>query len=194
MGRGCKILAATLLAISPFFASNAKATTCECKQHPAEAEAAGTCSRTEDKDNCTLSFTSTPPEAYKDFVSRLQGLGIEQDPRQALDQAFKMPPEFYRDGLYQLLPALFAVSQRTKFQDATPIMLKAVQNVAESDDAATIKDIFANKGADPKQGSAGGVAWLASYGCVSLKFDGFEFMVKTRFSQRVYFCDGEIGE
>ena len=188
-------LTASILTLVVLFSENSNATTCECKQHSAEAEAAGTCSRTEDKSSCTLSFTSSPPEAYSDFVSRLKDLGINQDPREALNLTFERPPEFYRRELLDLLPALFAVSQRTDFRNATATMLKTVQSVANTTDAKTIMDAFSEKnGADPETLSLGNATWLVSYGCVSVTAGELEFMVKTRFSGRLFFCDGEQGE
>ena len=58
----------------PTFAE--EGTKCKCISHQAEAEATGTCSRTEDDTYCTLVFTTTQPKEYNDFVTRLQSLGL----------------------------------------------------------------------------------------------------------------------
>src|SRR5215469_15284067 len=91
--------------------TSAFATKCQCKQHPADAEANGTCSRTEDEKRCTLTFTATSPEEYQEFLSRLKKLGLVDDPHYILWLTYQYPPETYPDKfVVDDLPVLFAIS------------------------------------------------------------------------------------
>lgn len=173
---------------------DAQATTCDCKQHSADAEASGTCSRTEDESNCTLSFTSTPPEAYEEFVSRLQGLGVKWDPREALRLVSRRPPEDFSGMLFELMPPLFAISQRTHFREATPRMLEAVRAIESSVNADRIRSRFVQRDGQATTIDEGNAVWIVSYGCANLRLSDIEFMIKTRWSPRLFDCEGEFGE
>ena len=50
-------------------------TMCKCERHKAEAEANGTCSRTEDSRYCTLAFSATPKayrKVFRNFLSEVK--------------------------------------------------------------------------------------------------------------------------
>jgi hypothetical protein len=167
----------------PSFAENG--TKCKCINHPAEAEGVGTCSRTEDDKYCTLVFTTTPQEEYEDFKKRLQSIGLKMDPREALQMAYKIPPEGFKDEeLKDILPVLFAISQRTHFQNLTPEIATSF-----SGDMNKIFGLFREKGKLVTERNVGIFKAKISYGCMELRIDKISTMVKTRWSNAELFCD-----
>jgi hypothetical protein len=167
----------------PSFAEDG--TKCKCISHPAEAEALGTCSRTEDDKYCTLVFTTTPQEEYDDFKKRLQSFNLMIDPREALKMAYNTPPnEFRDDQLKEILPILFAISQRTHFQNLTPHIAKLF--------STNLKEIFGpykGRGKSVKKINVGNFNAIISYGCIELRQNKIFTMVKTRWSNAEFFCD-----
>jgi hypothetical protein len=165
----------------------AHSTQCKCRQHNADAEANGTCSRTEDEKRCSLCFTTTTPEEYRRFVSQLQNLGLKTDPREVLSKAAQMPPESHGSlFVSEYLPILFSISQRVYFEDRTPQIVKAIRS-----NQKVIEEILLNpeyKRRAVKQQLSNFDATI-SYGCVEIKEGNFYSMVKTRWSEGVFFCN-----
>jgi len=64
--------------------ANAKYNRCPCKYHSATAQGEGTCSKSEDKNHCTIEFSATKLAEYNEFVNYLGGIGLTFDPRNAL--------------------------------------------------------------------------------------------------------------
>jgi hypothetical protein len=166
----------------------AYATKCRCKQHAADAEADGTCSRTEDEKLCTLTFTATPPQDYEQFKSRLKNLGLTDDPHDVLRQTYEKTPDTYSDRfITDDLPILFAISQREEhFRPRTKEILEAIRA-----DKEKIKGVFANidfkhKFKDDKIGQFDAVI---SYGCIELSAGKFSSMVKTRWAESNKLCN-----
>ena len=167
----------------PTFAE--EGTKCKCISHQAEAEATGTCSRTEDDTYCTLVFTTTQPKEYNDFVTRLQSLGLEIDPREALQIAYKYPPNnLNAEQLKGILPVLFAISQRTHFQYLTPEITKIF-----SGDISQIFEPYRKEGKSVIKTNVGNFNATISYGCMELSRGKVFTMVKTRWSKAEFFCD-----
>ncbi len=149
--------------------------------HQAEAEATGTCSRTEDDTYCTLVFTTT----HNDFVTLLQSLGLEKDPREALQIAYKYPPNnLNAEQLKGILPVLFAISQRTHFQYLTPEIAKTF-----SGDISQIFEPYRKEGKSVIKTNVDNFNATISYGCMELSRGKVFTMVKTRWSKAEFFCD-----
>ena len=165
----------------------AQTTPCKCQQHPAEAQATGTCSRSEDQSYCTLEFTTNTQEGYEQFVSRLKGMGIGS-PLEALRFADEHPPESWNpDDIKTYLPALFAVSQRTRFQERTSSIANAIRESSQSN--SQLFGAFTAKGKRvAQQFQIGDFSAVVSYGCVELNQPSFHSMVKTRWSEAGVFC------
>ena len=160
-------------------------TKCKCEKHPAEAEAIGTCSRTEDPNYCTLVYTTTPEEEYKAFVDRLQKLGLREDPRQILRMAYEVPPQkFGADLLRNTLTILFAISQRRHFQDVTPEVAKAFKQPINE-----IQQAYQKEGKSVTKSKIGSFDAIISYGCIELRRGNLVTMVKTRWSKANFFCN-----
>jgi hypothetical protein len=170
--------------------ASAFATKCRCKQHAADAEANGTCSRTEDEKLCTLTFTATPPQEYEQFKSRLKELGLTDDPHDILRQAYEKAPDTYSDKdkfITDDLPILFAISQREEhFQPRTKEILEVIRaNKLEIQKVFTSPD-FKYKSKDGKIGQFDAVI---SYGCIELSAGKFSSMVKTRWAGSNKLCN-----
>ena len=160
-------------------------TKCKCETHLAEAEATGTCSRTEDKNYCTLVFTTTPQTEYQVFVNRLRKLGLNDDPRKILEMAYKMPPQSFNEKLLrQALPILFAISQRTYFQEVTADIAKAFGKQPLKE----IQGAYQKEGTSVIKTKLGPFNATVSYGCIELKRGDLATMVKTRWSKAEFFC------
>lgn len=181
-------LALSILLVSP----QALATTCKCRQHPAQAEASGTCSRTEDKSSCTLTFTATTPEEYARFVRELRSYGLDEiDPHLALDFAMRSRPEEWKiQGLAKVLPVLFAISQREIFVDVTPKVFEAFKSNCTQDACSVFEHAFRLSGQTVEK-DFGEFKASVSYGCIELQRGDLYTMVKTRWSPRRFFCDGD---
>lgn len=104
-------------------------TKCSCDQHKAEAEAAGTCSKTETSSKCSLKFSSTPRIYRQLFVEylaqfdrivreRYDRVRISTDVDASLTFAFTTPPGQWSElDIVSHLPLLFAMSQRPSYAD-----------------------------------------------------------------------------
>jgi len=184
----------------------ALATSCKCKQFPSEAEAEGTCSRTEDKQSCTMSFTSTTPEEYEKLKNLLTDLGKAKldvavvEPHEAIAITRDTKPEDYSDKmLLSLLPSMLAISQRTTFSDLIPAMFDLIAAARKEEKFDDIFRVFANPTGEPERISFAGATAIVSYGCIditveTLRTDAMErgnlsMMMKTRWSPRQFFCD-----
>jgi hypothetical protein len=174
--------------------STAHATSCACRQHAASAEAGGTCSRTEDEKKCTLTFTTTTPEEYTEFLKRLQNLNLKQDPRETLRFVFEKPPETWPDDFVRtMLPVLFAISQRTHFATYDDFF----KSMSEIRDFALLKQekeigrLIRDRDlvSSAKKLSLDPFTATISYGCIELQRAKFYAMVKTRWSAALNFCD-----
>ncbi len=180
--------------IITIYSPYAKATTCSCKQHQASAEASGTCSRTEDEKKCTLAFTTTTPAEYADFVKRLKDIKLTADPRETLRIVSGGPPEKWPSNfVMDLLPVLFAISQRTHFTDPNDALntINEIRNFEFEKRKTEIEDAIRN----PKYRQSSTKISLnrynavISYGCIELQLDKFYTMVKTQWSGAMKFCD-----
>ncbi len=163
------------------------ATSCSCKNHNANSEADGTCSRTEDDKLCTMRFSATTPEEYRVFRRTLSDLGLKNEPRRALTLSKDIPPEelgpaFIRD----MLPILFAISQRDNFAKNIPLIAEIVKVNSE-----TIFSVYADREyqVDKKIMKFGDYSAIISYGCMELKLGNFATMVKTPWSLALFYCD-----
>ena len=203
-------LAALLLLTMPLHTTRA-GTLCKCRNHSAEAEANGTCSRTEDKKYCTLKFSATPPsyrDVFVEFIEEINTIGLQvtisTDVVEALRFAFTTSPDHWdEDTIRHFLPLLFAISQREiytedpdqlglsdsnyHFRDTTFSVARFIDANAEDilkywgDTSTLVSNVDLH--------NYGGVSATISYGCIQLRFDdGVETMVKTRFSLGGYFC------
>ena len=212
------LLLGTLFLLFTLMVSVAEAgTSCKCKRHKAEAEASGTCSRTEDSNYCTLKFSATPPEHRQAFIEFLQevennvGRGsrdniISKDVDRSLNFAFATPPADWRaKDIRSHLPLLFAISQRNvysddasgglssdsyRFRDTTFQVTDFIFRNAEE-----ILELWSNDNTlttSTNFQQIGGVDAAVSYGCIQVIFflsTEVRTMVKTRFSLGGYFCD-----
>jgi len=177
------------LAAALFLCHPAWSTECRCEQHPARAEANGTCSRTEDTKYCDLAFSTTPPAEYREFVVRLSKMNIIE-PRKALQFAFETPPEQWsKNDLDTILPALFAISQRIRFQDLTQPIAIAVRSSRRED---LYSAFTTREPAKFQKLQVGPFAAIVSRGCIALSgtVSGRQFssMVKTESSAAQLFC------
>ena len=213
-----KNLYLAVFAICILVATDANAgTRCNCRYHSAEAEADGTCSRTEDSSYCTLAFSATPL-AYRDvFVKSLvdvtnivsqrieQEIPISTNVDETLGFAFETPPEAWGpENLKKHLPLLFAMSQRDIFKEG-----RSAREGLNADNyyfrEATIEVtafIFENADQIAKQWSnkeslAGGAKFeqvgnheaIISYGCIEVHIGTAIYtMVKTKFSLGGFSC------
>jgi hypothetical protein len=169
-------------------ATSGHATECKCRQHPAEAESDGTCSRTEDPNYCTLRFRTTPPGEYEEFVERLRKIGVGA-PKVSLQFANSKPPQAWGPKeIEQLLPALFAMSQRTQFQDQTARIAEAIRQASKNENFVKF---FASADQNAIKLKLGDFDATVSLGCVELNrgADRFYSMVKTPSSKSRFFCD-----
>ena len=187
-------------------------TQCKCKQHKAEAEADGTCSRTESSSYCTLKFSATPPqyrEVFVDFLTQVESELFGQkvfskDVVESLGFAYDTPPiNWSVEDLIARLPLLFAISQRHiagdhgspgldtnnyPFRNATLEVVKFVTDNADRilfgwTDPSTMDD------GSGDSWSNNGILSYVSYGCIEVRLsDEVETMVKTRFSLGGYDC------
>lgn len=181
-----RIAATILLGFFVAQSVTAQTTQCKCRQHPSEAEATGTCSRTEDPSYCTLKFTTTTPEEYREFVSRLKRIGIGP-PRDALRFAFQNPPENWSDSdIAAVLPPLFAVSQRTAFQDETARIGQNLQEAAKNNEFVIA---FVKSEREAVEIRLKDYRATVSRGCVELQRDKLFTMVKTRWAESMFYCD-----
>jgi hypothetical protein len=122
---------------------------------------------------------------YNDFVTRLQSLGLEIDPREALQIAYKYPPNnLNAEQLKGILPVLFAISQRTHFQYLTPEITKTF-----SGDISQIFEPYRKEGKSVIKTNVGNFNATISYGCMELSRGKVFTMVKTRWSKAEFFCD-----
>jgi hypothetical protein len=172
--------------------SLANATECKCRQHKSEAEAGGTCSRTEDAQYCTLRFSSTTEAEYKAFTDALAKIGMEVMPREALQFAFERPSkEWDQTALQKMLPPLFAVSQRTLFREQTAIVATALRDALKQGSPTASRISEAWRGYGPKVARLDVPPFQAtvSAGCIELRRAEFSTMVKTRWSETRFFCD-----
>ena len=200
-----------LLLILPFDFAQA-GTSCKCRRHNAEAEATGTCSRTEDSKYCTLKFSATPPgyrEVFVEFIDQVNDeigpqVPISTDVNETLNFAFRTRPSDWDEAqLRHHLPLLFAISQREiydeyrdrqglshvnyRFRTTTFRVARLIDENA--------RQIMENWRDEDSLGSPVYTQYFnyaeaeISYGCIQLNFgDGVETMVKTRFSLGGYFC------
>lgn len=180
--------------ITTIYAPPVLATTCSCKQHAASAEAGGTCSRTEDEKKCTLTFTTTTPEEYNEFLKRLQSINLTADPRATLRLVFDAPPDGWPSNFVtDLLPVLFAISQRTHFTNPNDF-LKTIVEIRDVSLKKREKEVdHAIRNPEYRLSSTkislDPYNAVISYGCIELQRGKFYAMVKTRWSQAVQFCD-----
>jgi hypothetical protein len=177
------VLSALLL-----LSSSAFGTKCKCKQHPADAEASGTCSRTEDEKLCTLTFTATPLQEYEQFKTRLKALGLTDDPHAVLRAAYEQEPKAYSDTfITEDLPILFAISQREDhFQPRTAEILKAIRANKDKIKSAFMNPDFKYKATS---GDISQFKAVISYGCIELSVGQFSSLVKTRWAESNKLCD-----
>ncbi len=167
--------------------ASAYATKCHCRQHKADAEANGTCSRSEDETRCTLTFTTTPPKEYDEFVARLRKLNLTADPREVLRDAFAKPPEAYGEKFVpEYLPILFSISQRTYFLERTPQIVKVIRENKNKIERVFLNPEFKRKAVREKLLP---FEAIMSYGCIEIKDGSFYSMVKTRWAEANLFCD-----
>ena len=188
-------------------------TSCKCVQHKAEAEARGTCSRTEDSSYCTLKFDATPllyREAFVKFLDEVQDsidvrVPISTDIDAVLDFAFlTLPSQWTENDIRQYLPVLFAISQRSIFagRNSRPGLDSSSYPFRETTFAvAAFIDRAAPKLVGPwtddmtlgteveYRSMDRDVEAAISFGCIQLRFsNGVETMVKTKFSLGGYDC------
>lgn len=164
----------------------AQTTQCKCRQHPSEAEASGTCSRTEDPNYCTLKFSTTTPQEYLEFVSRLSKDGIGP-PRDALVFASQNAAQNWKPSdIATHLPSLFAVSQRTTFQDQTARVAVEIREAAKNE---TFIGAFVNGKREATVIRLKEFEATVSLGCVELRRDKLFTMVKTQWSEAKFFCN-----
>jgi hypothetical protein len=164
-------------------------TKCKCERHSADAEANGTCSRTEDTAYCTLAFTATPAEDYDAFVDRLEKMGLELNPRYVLNEAWKRPPEsFSDDELVKALPVLFAISQREHFREITPEIAKIFSSKDYHKNIASLLGAYRTNSQSVTKIEVGPFIAVVSYGCMELRNNNIITMVKTRWALSEFFC------
>ena len=168
--------------------ANAKYNRCPCKYHSATAQGEGTCSRSEDKNYCTIEFSATKLAEYNEFVNYLDGIGLTFDPRNALAYSTEEPPEKWNlTFVRQALPVLFAISQRFGFQDRITVTRDIIQKNADF----IIKSVQSKPTHAKKYSSIEicGFTLIVSYGCVELRQGDFTTMVKTPWSDGGCNCD-----
>lgn len=166
--------------------SNAESNRCPCKYHSAVAQGPGTCSRSEDRARCTIEFSATNPEEYKEFVNKLHEMDLNADPRESIHFANKVPPEewdvsFVRDRL----PVLFAISQRFGFEGKIPITKKILENKAPE----ILKALQEPSKKECVKIQSEGFRLNIGYGCIEIHKDEFSSMVKTPWSDANFYCD-----
>ena len=160
----------------------------------ASAEATGTCSRTEDEKKCTLTFTTTTPEEYAEFLKRLQTLNLKLDPRATLHFVFENPPEKWPDDFVRtMLPVLFAISERTHFArlDDFHKTMSEIRDFALLKQEKEISYLIRDRElvSSAKKLALDPYTATISYGCIELQRAKFYAMVKTRWSSAMNFCD-----
>lgn len=189
-------------------------TKCDCKRHNAEAEASGTCSRTEDDSYCTLKFSATPRAYRRVFADFLQQVESEvrwqtnqdfriSDVDAALNFSWRTPPfDWEAPHIRQYLPVLFAISQRETISDDRRPGLSdhnyrfrqttfdVTTFIVESTDAILQgwqdRDTMSDRAIAIELHNR--VRATVSYGCIQVNLEGVETMVKTAFSLGGYGC------
>lgn len=160
--------------------------TCPCKIHSAQAIADGVCSRSEDKQSCTLEFTAAESDEYEKLKSFLKELKLKNDPREAFSLATKYPPQkLPSDFLTDWLPVLIAVSQWRIFPKQTPNFIGVLKKNPQKVDHA----FRFSEGTSHEELVIGPFKVSAGYGCIEMSKDEFSTMVKTPFSEATYYCD-----
>ena len=161
-------------------------TRCPCRHHPAEAEAEGTCSRTEEPKWCTLAFSATSEEEYTKLVNRLKQFNFQVTPRDALRVSWEVPPEKW--AAWDYLAALFIISQKWEgFKKQSEEVLEAISKEVRPEALKYFGDHELMSKATKI--NIGRFEAIISYGCIELRRDDFYTMVKLRFSQAINYCD-----
>jgi len=179
-----------LLFIGVAFTLPVWSTTCKCRQHSAKAEAGGTCSRTEDRNMCTLAFSATTEAEYKDLVRRLNRHNIYVSPHDALDFAWQNSPEKWGEkDIGRYLAPLFIISMKHGFSNISDELLRTISK--ESKKWQSDINQFSNRNYQRRSINSrlGSFDATISYGCIELRKGDFYSMVKTRFSQAKNYCD-----
>jgi hypothetical protein len=151
------------------------ATECSCKYHKARAEAAGTCSVSEDESLCTLTFTTSAGSSHQRLPSDVRSDVNELDPAKWSAKSF------------DYLPTLIGFSQ----SDAQQVETRKIFSQLSREKQRELRRAFASDDQEPFVTTVDGKIIAASYGCFAIKLTNSQTTLKTPFARSSSVCDSK---
>lgn len=168
------------------FPESLSAKNCPCRLHPAESDAEGACSRTEDEHRCSIVFTSKFAQSSASIPPLKFTSGVEPKGAAAIAPA-SLPNEAGSKESAAQLQALFELSQGKRFARFST----GISGVLRGTDFQEISAILKNSeyARSAKRQQMGGFSVVASFGCVEFQQGKFSSMVKMPWSRAQFYCD-----